>query len=164
VFCDMTRVKSDRSSTRTITVSRVTITVELPVDVQSDVQILRTVPNLKSSDLEQSRRFYHDTLGFEIVMDLEWIVTFASSAQPSSQVSVITQDPSGLHPALSIEVDDADAAHAKLLQQGYEVVYPLRNEPWGVRRFFARDPREPSSTSSHISKSESLSPIRIGRS
>jgi catechol 2,3-dioxygenase-like lactoylglutathione lyase family enzyme len=102
--------------------------------------ILRTVRNLKSSDLEKSRRFYHDTLGYEIVMDLDWIVTFASPKHPGAQLSVITYDPSGQHPDLSIEVDDADAAHGELLRQGYDVVYPLRNEPWGVRRFFARDP------------------------
>ncbi len=110
------------------------------INVQSYMSILRTVPNLKSSDLEKSRRFYHETLGYEIVMDLGWIVTFASLTHPHAQLSVITQDPSGYHPVVSIEVDDADATHAELLQQGYEVVYPLRDEPWGVRRFFARDP------------------------
>jgi catechol 2,3-dioxygenase-like lactoylglutathione lyase family enzyme len=109
-------------------------------DVAFVMLILRTVPNLKSSDLEKSRRFYRDTLKYEIVMDLDWIVTFASATHPSAQLSVITRDPSGYHPAVSIEVDDADAAHSELLRQGYEVVYPLRDEPWGVRRFFARDP------------------------
>jgi catechol 2,3-dioxygenase-like lactoylglutathione lyase family enzyme len=105
-----------------------------------EMQILRTVPNLRSSDLEKSRRFYRDTLGYQVVMELDWIVTFASSINPQAQLSVITKDPSGYHPVLSIEVDDADAAHTELLLQGFDMVYPIQDEAWGVRRFFARDP------------------------
>jgi uncharacterized glyoxalase superfamily protein PhnB len=28
-----------------------------------------------------------------------------------------------------------------VLARGFEVVYPLTDEPWGIRRFFVRDPR-----------------------
>jgi uncharacterized glyoxalase superfamily protein PhnB len=41
---------------------------------------------------------------------------------------------------VSIEVEDADAAYAEAQARGLEVVYPLTDEPWGVRRFFVRDP------------------------
>jgi hypothetical protein len=34
-------------------------------------------------------------------------------------------------------VDAADAAARRL---GYEIVHPLTDEPWGVRRFFVREP------------------------
>ena len=43
-------------------------------------------------------------------------------------------------PNLSIEVDDCDAVHARAVEAGYEIVYPPTDEPWGVRRFFVRDP------------------------
>ena len=33
-----------------------------------------------------------------------------------------------------------DAAHREALQAGYEVIYGPADEPWGVRRFFVRDP------------------------
>ena len=33
-----------------------------------------------------------------------------------------------------------DAAHAEAVRRGLRVVYPLTNEPWGVRRFFVEDP------------------------
>jgi uncharacterized glyoxalase superfamily protein PhnB len=33
-----------------------------------------------------------------------------------------------------------DAVHAEAVRRGAEVVYPLTDEPWGVRRFFLRDP------------------------
>ena len=43
-------------------------------------------------------------------------------------------------PAVSVQVDDVDAAHATALREGAEIVHPLTDEPWGVRRFFVRDP------------------------
>jgi predicted enzyme related to lactoylglutathione lyase len=43
-------------------------------------------------------------------------------------------------PDASIEVDDVDAAHAAAQRLGCEIVHPLTDEPWGVRRFFLRDP------------------------
>ena len=45
-----------------------------------------------------------------------------------------------LQPDVSIEVDDVDAVHAAADRLGYEIVHPLTDEPWGVRRFFVRDP------------------------
>jgi lactoylglutathione lyase len=43
-------------------------------------------------------------------------------------------------PDLSIEVDTLDKVHAEMTAAGFAVVYPLTDEPWGVRRFFVRDP------------------------
>jgi uncharacterized glyoxalase superfamily protein PhnB len=33
-----------------------------------------------------------------------------------------------------------DAVHAKAVELDLPIVYPLTNEPWGVRRFFVKDP------------------------
>ena len=33
-----------------------------------------------------------------------------------------------------------DAAHAQAVEAGHEVIYGPVDEPWGVRRFFVRDP------------------------
>ena len=41
---------------------------------------------------------------------------------------------------VSVEVDDVDAAYALLSGTGAEIVHPLQDEEWGVRRFFVRDP------------------------
>lgn len=40
--------------------------------------IRRVVPDIAATDLEVSRESYRDVLGFEIAMDMDWIVTFAS--------------------------------------------------------------------------------------
>jgi uncharacterized glyoxalase superfamily protein PhnB len=46
----------------------------------------------------------------------------------------------GTQPDMSIEVSDVDDVHAQALLRGDDIVYPLTDEPWGVRRFFVRDP------------------------
>jgi uncharacterized glyoxalase superfamily protein PhnB len=42
-------------------------------------------------------------------------------------------------PNFSIQVDDVDAAYTTAAEAGAEIVHPLTDEPWGVRRFFVRD-------------------------
>ncbi|MHC5544096.1 VOC family protein [Singulisphaera rosea] len=45
-----------------------------------------------------------------------------------------------LQPAVSSEVDDVDRLHAHAATPGLRVVYPVTDEPWGVRRFWVEDP------------------------
>jgi catechol 2,3-dioxygenase-like lactoylglutathione lyase family enzyme len=105
--------------------------------------IRRVVPNLMSPDMEASRRFYGELLGFNVVMDLGWIVTYASPSNPTAQISISpgeALDGEQMRPYLTIEVDDVDAVHAAAVAWGYEIVHPLTDEPWGVRRFFVVEP------------------------
>jgi catechol 2,3-dioxygenase-like lactoylglutathione lyase family enzyme len=99
----------------------------------------RAVPNIRSDRPADTRAFFVDLLGFEVVMDMDWVVTVASPANPSVQVSIMgNDDPSA--PGISVEVPDVDAAHARAVEQGLEIAYPLRDEDWGVRRFMLREP------------------------
>ncbi|MFI6818380.1 VOC family protein [Nonomuraea sp. NPDC050328] len=102
------------------------------------MSIRRVVPDLPAGDPAAAARFYTELLGFELVMDQGWVVTVASPANPTAQVTLVR--PEGLQPELSIEVEDVDAVHAAAQARGEEIVYPLTDEPWGVRRFFVRDP------------------------
>jgi catechol 2,3-dioxygenase-like lactoylglutathione lyase family enzyme len=104
--------------------------------------IQRTVPNIPSTCPQQSREFYADFLGFEVVMEKDEIITFASPSHPMVQLSVVRDDPSSTvpHPSVSIEVTDVDRVYAKAIAPGLTIVYPLTDEAWGVRRFFVRDP------------------------
>ncbi|MGW5685752.1 VOC family protein [Nonomuraea sp. NPDC003754] len=102
--------------------------------------VRRVVPNLTSAAFDDSRDFYR-LLGFEEVMNHGWIMTLASPGQPTAQISVMTTDLTGpVNPDLSVEVDDVDAAYAAMVKSGAEIVHPLSDEEWGVRRFFVRDP------------------------
>ncbi len=105
--------------------------------------IRRVVPNLLSPDMDASRAFYGDFLGLNVVMDLGWIVTYASPTNPTAQISISPGDAlkgEQMRPYLTIEVQDVDAVHAAAVAQGYDVVHPLTDEPWGVRRFFVVEP------------------------
>ena len=105
------------------------------------MSVRRVVPNFQADEPLASGEFYSEVLGLETVMDMDWIATFAAPDNPRAQISVIREDASApVHPDVSIEVDDVEAAHAAAVRMGCEIVHPLTDEPWGVRRFFVRDP------------------------
>ncbi len=105
------------------------------------VSIRRIVPDLSTPDPSGSAEFYTAVLGMEVVMDQGWIVTVAHPGNPAAQISLISEDAGApVIPDISIEVDDVDAVHAAALVRGCEIVHPLTDEVWGVRRFFVREP------------------------
>ncbi|MEU3298958.1 VOC family protein [Streptomyces sp. NPDC006678] len=102
--------------------------------------IRRVMPDIRSRAMEVSRDFY-GLLGFEEVMNLGWVMTLASPSHPTAQVTFMSEDKSAtVVPDMSVEVDDVDAAYAVMRESGAEIVHPLQDEEWGVRRFFVRDP------------------------
>ncbi|MCH9647365.1 MAG: VOC family protein [Deltaproteobacteria bacterium] len=112
------------------------------------MSIRRVVSNITSTRMEESREFYTTLFGFEVAMDMGWVITLSSPSNPTAQISLVRGDDSvsqgsasqGVGPTISIEVADVDAVHSKALTDGYSVVYPLTDEPWGVRRFHVTDP------------------------
>jgi catechol 2,3-dioxygenase-like lactoylglutathione lyase family enzyme len=105
------------------------------------MSIRRVVPNIASDKPDACRDFYAGLLGFQVAMDLGWVMTFVSPSNPTAQVSVLREDATAPVVAqLTVEVADVDAVHAEALRRGLEIVHPLTDEPWGVRRFFVKDP------------------------
>ncbi|WDR04889.1 VOC family protein [Devosia rhodophyticola] len=104
--------------------------------------VRRIVSNLYAGDPQQAKCFYRDFLGLALAMDHGWIKTYVSDGTAMTpQVSFASQGGSDTPvPAISIEVDDLDQLYQRAQDAGIEIVYPLTVEPWGVRRFFARDP------------------------
>jgi catechol 2,3-dioxygenase-like lactoylglutathione lyase family enzyme len=103
------------------------------------VTITSAVPNIRSERPADTRDFFVGLLGFEVAMDMGWVVTVASPTNPSVQVTIVANDDMSA-PGISVGVADVDAVHAKAVEQGFEIVYPLRDEEWGVRRFMLREP------------------------
>src|ERR671937_1494539 len=101
--------------------------------------VRRAVPNIRADRPAETRDFFVQLLGFEVVMDMGWVVTVASPTTPSAQVTIVGNDDMAA-PGISVEVADVDAIHAKAVEQGFEIAYPLRDEEWGVRRFMLREP------------------------
>ena len=105
------------------------------------MRVRRIVANVAASDIAAARRFYQDVLGLDLLMGLGWIATYGSPAQMSVQVSFASEGGSGTPvPDLSIEVDDVDAALDAMKAAGFAIEYGPADEPWGVRRFYVRDP------------------------
>jgi catechol 2,3-dioxygenase-like lactoylglutathione lyase family enzyme len=103
--------------------------------------VRRIVPNAFEPDPAAARAFWEGVFGLEAAMDLGWITTLVAPGEPSVQISVFERDAeAGRDPFVSVEVSDVDAMHDRALRLGYEVVYSLRDEDWGVRRFMVRDP------------------------
>jgi len=103
--------------------------------------VTRIVPDLKSHSLPATTAFYVDVLGLEVVMNMGWIVTLAAPGNPKLQISLMSEDATApVVPVASIEVDDVDVTYALAEERGAEIVHPLTDESWGVRRFFFRDP------------------------
>jgi catechol 2,3-dioxygenase-like lactoylglutathione lyase family enzyme len=105
------------------------------------MSIRRVVPIFRGRDGDDVRDFYVGLLGFRVAMEIGSMVTFASPGNETAQLSIIGEDAAGeALPDVTIEVADVDRLHDDAVRRGLEIVRPLRDESWGVRRFFVRDP------------------------
>ena len=109
------------------------------------VDIRRAMPFIKTDQPAEARSFYEGFLGFRVAMSEDGMLMLASTSTPTTQLIIAWESPTAVDPELlavdvSIEVADVDAAHSQARADGYEIVRDLRDEPWGIRRFFARDP------------------------
>jgi len=103
--------------------------------------VTRIVANLAVDDPAADAPFWTGLLGLETAMDMGWVVNHRSGTSTAAQVQLISRDASAPEDSrVSVEVDDVDAVHDKAVAAGYEIVHPLTDEPWGVRRFFVKDP------------------------
>jgi len=105
------------------------------------MEVKRIMANTATSELDDAARFYGDILGLDLLMDHGWFRTYGSDARMRVQVSFGSEGGSGTPvPDLSIEVDDVEAALARFRQANVPIDYGPVSEPWGVRRFYVRDP------------------------
>lgn len=98
--------------------------------------------DLTVDDIEEAKAFYTDYLGFaEEEFNMGWVARFTTPDGRAS-IQLVTRDVHAPeNPAVSVHVgDDVEEAYAEAQRRGYEIVYPLTEEPWGLRRFFVRAP------------------------
>ncbi len=105
------------------------------------MHVTRIVVDLQVPDIEAAKGFYTDYLGLrDEEFNLGWVARY-TSPDTGVNVQLLTQDAAApVDPAISVLTPDVDAAYAQARELGYEIVYPLSDEPWGVRRFFVRAP------------------------
>lgn len=105
------------------------------------MRVIRIMPNLPVTDLEEAKAFYRDFLGLtDEAFDLGWVARL-TSPDGAARVQLVTRDAtSPVDSNLSVHVDDVEEAYATALSNGYEIVHPLTTEAWGVHRFLVRAP------------------------
>jgi predicted enzyme related to lactoylglutathione lyase len=105
------------------------------------MRVKRIIVDLPVTDIESAREFYMGFLGLsDEEFNLGWVARYTSS-ETGAQLQLVTKDASAPeNPVASVQVDDIDGAYAEAQRGGYEIVYPITTEPWGVRRFFVRAP------------------------
>ncbi|MCI3205094.1 MULTISPECIES: VOC family protein [Pandoraea] len=108
------------------------------------MKVNRIVANIAAPSpqaMHSAQRFYGELLGLDLLMDHGWIATYGNASKMAVQMSVATEGGNGTPvPDLSIEVDDVDEALARMRDAGIAIEYGPADEPWGVRRFYVRDP------------------------
>jgi uncharacterized glyoxalase superfamily protein PhnB len=98
--------------------------------------------------LEQTRDFYVQHLGFNAVFSSDWyyhlkngpleIGVMKEGAESMPETLRAPYEGNGLW--LSFEVEDVDAEYARLTTAGARVDGPPEDKPWGERCFIVRDP------------------------
>ncbi|WP_288881551.1 VOC family protein [Pedobacter panaciterrae] len=105
------------------------------------MKVKRIVVDISTQNIDAAKQFYQVIFGLDLLMDHGWIKTYGSNENQNIQISFATKGGSGTPvPDLSIEVDDIDEALKRMRDCGISIEYGPVDEPWGVRRFFVRDP------------------------
>ncbi|QAY60275.1 glyoxalase [Microbacterium protaetiae] len=109
------------------------------------MEIRRAMPVIVTDDPTAAREFYERFLGFRVAMDQDGMLMLASTSTPTTQLIVAWNSPTAVDPEVtsvdvSVEVANVDAAYAQAKAAGLEIVRDIRDESWGIRRFFVRDP------------------------
>lgn len=106
-------------------------------------------PTICADDVAATRDFYVDLFGFTVLFDSGWYVQMEAPDGTKPQIGIVErshpsvpedfrQKPAGF--LISIEVDDVDAAHARIDAAGLPRPLTLRDEDFGQRHFMTVDP------------------------
>ena len=104
--------------------------------------VRRIVAYAGGEQMEASREFYVDVLGMRVAME-DPVLDLQAPENPTAEVIIGAQEMQDATPRFGVDLGDpaaVDAAHEEAVRRGLRVVYPLTDEPWGVRRFFVEDP------------------------
>ncbi|MEL6720402.1 MAG: VOC family protein [Bacteroidota bacterium] len=100
--------------------------------------------------LTETKAFYTDILNFGITFENEFYLLL-HTPNHQAELSFLLPNHPTQHPLfhkafkgegmyLTIEVEDVDALYAQIKDKDVEIVFELRDEPWGDRHFAIIDP------------------------
>lgn len=99
----------------------------------------------------ETQAFYAKWLGFKPLFSSSWFSYLQSSGAHSFGLAIMDEnhptEPPKLHAFqkgngafLTLQVENAEALYQTLKDQGAPIVYQLKSEPWGQKRFSLEDP------------------------
>ena len=114
------------------------------------MELLDAYPIVVTDKLAECRNFYIRWFGFQIAFEASWFVYLASTGPRQSGIAFLAADHPSQPPGpetftgkgvlLTFQVADAAAEFERLREAGVPMAHPLRDEPWGQRRFAVLDP------------------------
>jgi catechol 2,3-dioxygenase-like lactoylglutathione lyase family enzyme len=114
------------------------------------VKLEDVYPIIVTDKLAECRDFYTRWLGFQPAFEASWFVYLASAGDRPHGVAFMAADHPSQPPGpetftgkgmfLTLQVADAAVEFERLSSAGVQIAYPLRDEPWGQRRFGLLDP------------------------
>ncbi len=110
---------------------------------------MRILTNICSDDLQKSKNFYVELLGFSVKYDSDWCVQLCSPKDSEIEYGIIQRNhelvpeeyqnaPTGMY--VTFVVDDVDTTYSKAIEMNTPIIQEPRNEFYGQRRFLIKDP------------------------
>jgi catechol 2,3-dioxygenase-like lactoylglutathione lyase family enzyme len=114
------------------------------------VQYLDSYPVFVTEALKECRDFYGSFFGFEVVFEASWFVLLGSGGERPVSLGFMHPEHPSTPPApggfrgdgafFTLQVEDAGQVYEDVVGLGLQCDLPLRDEPWGQRRFGVTDP------------------------
>ena len=114
------------------------------------MQVESAYPVIVADGIDACRDFYVRHFGFEVVFESSWFIYLAAAGNPALGIAFMSSDHPSQPPGpekfngqgmfFTLQVADATAKFEKVRASGARIAYPLRDEPWGQRRFGLVDP------------------------
>ena len=114
------------------------------------MQVESAYPVIVTDGIGSCRDFYVRHFGFEVVFESSWFIYLAAAGNPALGIAFMSSDHPSQPPGpekfngqgmfFTLQVADASAEFEKVRESGARIAYPLRDEPWGQRRFGLIDP------------------------
>ncbi|MFZ3002837.1 MAG: VOC family protein [Undibacterium umbellatum] len=115
-------------------------------------QLTSAYPLFTTANIQASRDFFVQHLGFEVGFEASWFVWLSRGTAEAGMTAIAFMTPD--HPSrppgpeafngqgllLTLQVDDARKEEALMRAAGVDILYPVKHEAWGQIRFQIRDP------------------------
>lgn len=116
-----------------------------PSTEKRPMNIVRTIPDIRSLNMPASRTFYEGLLGFNVAMEHAGMMILASPTQPKQQITVNADaaDAAPLPPGFSVDVgfpENVREIHDRAVAEGRIIIEPMEDKAMGIRRFSLLDP------------------------